>query len=460
MRLMIAALIAMVLAWPAMPETRVPRSQSEVTLSYAPVVRAAAPAVVNIYARRIVAERRSPFAGDPFFGPLFRDHGQLVPRVQNALGSGVILRPDGLVVSNYHVVGDASDIRVVLNDRREFGAEVILADEASDLAVLRLEGADELPALPLRDGPPLEVGDLVLAIGNPFGVGQTVSGGIVSGLARSGLSLGSGRGYFIQTDAAINPGNSGGALVDMQGRLVGVNTAILTRSGGSQGVGFAVPSDLVARVVEQAEAGQDSFLRPWAGMTGQAVDAALAESFGMERPLGVVVAELHRQSPFRAAGLRPGDIVTEVDGDEVNTPPELLYRLSVARLGREVEVDYLREGRMQSTRVALMVAPETPPRGTFAVPAGQALRGLVVENVSPALIAEMGLPLAAEGVVVVAASELAARVGLRRGDILLAINGVTIERTEDVARALAGRERFWQVEYLRDGRRRSVQFRY
>jgi S1-C subfamily serine protease len=188
------------------------------------------------------------------------------------------------------------------------------------------------------------VGDLVLAIGNPFGVGQTVSSGIVSGLGRSALSLGSGRGYFLQTDAPINPGNSGGALVDMQGRLLGVNTAILTRSGGSNGVGFAIPANLVAQVLAQAQAGATRFVRPWAGVAGQAVDAAMAEALGLPGPEGVVLTELHPQSPFAAAGLQPGDVVLSLGGQPTNTPQEVMFRLSVAGPQAQVALGYARDG--------------------------------------------------------------------------------------------------------------------
>ena len=229
---------------------QVPQSQAQIQLTFVPVVKQAAPAVVNIYAKIIRPGRASPFQGDPFFERFFRDSFRERPRVQNSLGSGVILSPDGLIVSNYHVVGEATDIRVVLADRREFDARVLLGDAESDLAILQLEDAEELPYLPLRDVDTVEVGELVLAIGNPFGVGQTVSSGIVSGLARSGTANRGGRGYFIQTDAPINPGNSGGALVDVSGKLIGVNTSILTRSGGSNGIGFAIPADLVAAFVK------------------------------------------------------------------------------------------------------------------------------------------------------------------------------------------------------------------
>ena len=236
-------------------ETRVPLNSNEITLSFAPVVKRAAPAVVNIYAKRLVNQNRSPFQNDPFFRRFFQNRINPQKRVQNSLGSGVILTEDGYVVSNYHVVGNASDIRVVLNDRRQFTASVALADEKNDLAILILENAESMPFLALREDEAVEVGELVLAIGNPFGVGQTVTSGIISGLARSGTADGSGRGYYLQTDAAINPGNSGGALVDINGSLVGINTSILTRSGGSNGIGFAIPAAFVREFLRQAKSG-------------------------------------------------------------------------------------------------------------------------------------------------------------------------------------------------------------
>ncbi|MDT8328965.1 MAG: trypsin-like peptidase domain-containing protein, partial [Roseovarius sp.] len=305
----------------------VPQNRMEVQLSFAPVVREAAPAVVNIYAKRIVNFRSSPFQSDPFFQGLFQDFGSPRPRVENSLGSGVILSEDGIVVSNYHVVGEATDIRVVLNDRREFSARVLLSDEESDLAILRLDRAGGLSALELRDSDTVEVGELVLAIGNPFGIGQTVSSGIVSGLARSGTATGNARGYFIQTDAPINPGNSGGALVDVNGQLIGINTSILSRSGGSNGIGFAIPSALVAQFVAQARAGNDRFHRPWAGIAGQQVTADMAEGLGLDRPGGIVISLLHPESPFSKAGFQVGDVVVAVDAQPVNTAAEMVFRM-------------------------------------------------------------------------------------------------------------------------------------
>lgn len=461
-RPLILALLLAVAAGVTAPPGRaqaVPGGMAEITLSFAPVVRAAAPAVVNIYARRIVEGRASPFAGDPFFSDLFRDFGRTRPEVQNSLGSGVIVAADGLVVSNYHVVGMADEITVVLNDQREFRADVVLADEDSDLAVLRLRGVQDLPVLPFRDSNQVEVGELVLAIGNPFGIGQTVSMGIVSGLARSQLSVGDGRGYFLQTDAAINPGNSGGALVDVAGQLVGINTAILSRSGGSNGIGFAIPANLVRAVVEQARAGAVRFQRPWAGVGGQAVDAALAEGLGLPRPGGVVLTELHPESPFAAAGLAAGDVVLRLDGAEVNSPQEMLFRLSARGIGGRVAVDYRSGTRAESTEVALIAAPDRPDRDERRIGGDSVLRGLSVARINPAVTAELDLPLQIAGVAVMAADDLAARAGMQRGDVILAINGAAIITPADVEAAARAQVRTWQIDLIRAGTRLRLRFR-
>lgn len=452
----VLTLLAPLAVW---AEDRVPTSQADISLSFAPVVKTAAPAVVNIYAKRVVQTRVSPFANDPFFRDLFRGQGRVVPRVQNSLGSGVIVSPDGLVVSNFHVVGEATEIRVVLTDRREYDATVVLADEESDLAILRMDGATDLPALSLRNSDEVEVGDLVLAIGNPFGIGQTVSSGIVSGLARSGVHVGGGRGYFIQTDAAINPGNSGGALVDGAGRLVGINTAILSRSGGSNGIGFAIPANLVRQFITQAERGNDRFVRPWAGVSGQAVDAALAEALGLDRPAGIVLNALHPDSPFGAAGLQVGDVILSLGGQEVNTPQEMMFRMALTGENATAEVIGLRDGDPFATTVTLTPPPEVPARdlrqfGDRAFPGG-----LEVSNINPAVVAEHNLPAEAAGVLVTAIGQGNARPVLQPGDILLGINGARINDTGDVDRALRRAGDRMSVEYLRNGQRGIVSFR-
>ena len=452
----------LLMIWPAFAaaQTRVPESQVEMQLSFAPVVRAAAPAVVNIYAKRVVNMRASPFRDDPFFDGLFRDFGMPRQRVENSLGSGVILSGDGIVVSNYHVVGQATDIRVVLTDRREFSARVLLADKQSDLAILQIDEADgALPALELRDSDSVEVGELALAIGNPFGVGQTVSSGIVSGLARSGVAMGNERGYYIQTDAPINPGNSGGALVDMAGRLIGINTWILSRSGGSNGIGFAIPSALVAEFVAQAQAGNDRLIRPWAGLSGQPVTADMAESLGLERPGGIVISQVHDQSPYNAAGVRPGDVIAAVDGQPVNSAAEMIYRMSVAGMGDEAVVRLMRDGAVREVTVALIPAPDIPARAEVETGERSAIPGLKLANINPAVISEYGLSLTANGVVVADPGRVGARAGLRRGDILRGINEVAVTDTGTAVAQLQQRMRWLSLDVQRGAQRSVLRFR-
>ncbi len=442
----------------AAQDSRVPTSQAEISLSFAPLVKQAAPAVVNIYASRMVQSRSNAFMDDPFFGQMFREL-QPRQRTQNSLGSGVILSSDGIVVSNYHVVGMATEIRVVLNDRREYAAQVLLGDEASDLAILQLVDAEGMPFLDLRHGDPVEVGDLVLAIGNPFGVGQTVSSGIVSGLARSGAARGDGTGYFIQTDAPINPGNSGGALIDMQGRLVGVNTSILTRSGGSNGIGFAIPAGLVQQFVAQARDGLASFQRPWAGMTGQVVEADMTDMLGLDLPGGMLISDLHAQSPFLAAGLKVGDVIVAVDDQPVNTPAEMLFRMMVRGIGDAANVRFVRQGSADIATVEMITAPDTPSRDPVTLTDREILTGVRFEQINPAVIAEMDLPMSSEGVVVADPDRIGRRIGLQTGDIILAVNGDPIDRTDQVGRLLRRAGQRVQLEVLRGGRRISLRFR-
>ncbi|WP_121067105.1 trypsin-like peptidase domain-containing protein [Chachezhania antarctica] len=453
--------ITMVLAVPAAAQTQVPASQGQIALSFAPVVKRAAPAVVNIYAKRMTEARPSPFAGDPFFEDFFRGFGRPQPRVQNSLGSGVILDESGIVMSNYHVVGGATDIRVVLADRREFQAHVLLADEMADLAVLQIDDAEDLPALSLRDSDAVEVGELVLAIGNPFGVGQTVTSGIISGLARAGVIRGNARSYFLQTDAPINPGNSGGALVDVNGDLIGINTAILSRSGGSNGIGFAIPANLVRAFLEQAKDGHDQFQRPWAGMSGQEVDGDLADSLGLGVPGGILIAEMHRASPFRAAGFEVGDLITHVGGLDVNSPAEMVFRMTIAGLGGTATVTRVRGGVAEDIEVAMIDPPDDPPAEETVLDENSALPGLTVARINPAVILRHQLGLRDDGVAVLEPGRVGAWAGLQRGDILLEVNGRAIERSGDVVDALSrqrGRVEI-EIEIERGGRRYSLAFR-
>lgn len=440
-------------------QPKVPGTPAEISLSFAPVVRAAAPAVVNIYAKWVTEGRQTPFMEDPFFERFFEGLNRPEPRVQSSLGSGVILGSDGLMVTNYHVVGMATEIRVVLADRTEYDADVLLADQDSDLAILQLVGAKNLPFVALRDSATVEVGELVLAIGNPFGVGQTVSSGIVSGLARSGGAGGAGHGYFIQTDAPINPGNSGGALVDMAGRVIGINTRIVSRSGGSNGIGFAIPAGLVHSFVEQAQAGAAEFSRPWAGMSGQPVDFDMAQSLGLPSVSGIVVSGLHPSSPFLSAGFDVGDVIDAVDGLPVNTPSEMVYRMTVAGLGKTSQITRLRGGVAEDIAVQLMAAPDAPPREPRSFGPQSRFPGLTVARINPAVMAEMNLPIEAEGVVVTRLEGPAMRSGLRPGDIIETLNDVPITDPETLVQTLRASGRWYAFGLIRDGRRAALRLR-
>ena len=421
----------------------VPGSAAQVTLSFAPVVRAAAPAVVNIYTR---TEIRRRFA-DPMFEMFFGQSFGAPARPQTSLGSGVIVDPRGVVLTNAHVIAGADEITVALKDRREFRARVLLKDERTDLAVLHVE-AGGLPFLRFRDSDTMEVGDLVLAIGNPFGVGQTVTTGIISAQARSAED---GR-VFIQTDAAINPGNSGGALVDMSGRLIGINTMILSPSGGSNGIGFAIPADLARQAMESATTGSPTIARAWLGIDGEPVTQDIAESLGLDRPSGVILSRVHPRSSLRAAGLQVGDVILDVEGLPVPDLAALDYRLGTGRLGQSLPVGYMRDGQRRKVEVRLSPPPEDPPRDTAEIGGHSPVSGAIVANVNPALAQENGLDPLLEGVIVLeTARGPAARYGLRPGDMLREINGLPIRRVVDVEAALVRANGWWSVAVERNG---------
>lgn len=450
--------LSVVAAVPAIAQSRkVPAEKRQVELSFAPVVRMAAPAVVNIYAKRVVRERSvSPFFDDPFFRRFFGENspfGGTRKRFQNSLGSGVVVRGNGIVVTNHHVIEKAESITVVLSDRREFEAEVLLTDQRTDIAVLRIDTHGEtLPFVAIGDSDRLEVGDLVLAIGNPFGLGQTVSSGIVSGLARTSVGVTDFR-SFIQTDAAINPGNSGGALVSMKARLIGINTAIFTRSGGSVGIGFAVPSNMVRTIVRSAIAGKP-LVRPWLSLQGTDVTADVAAALGADRPGGVLVESVHRRGPARRAGIRRGDIVTFVDRHRVEDMQGLRFRLATRSIGETVRVGVRRGSRNLVLRFELEAPLADPPRNETVLRGEHPLSGSLVVNLSPAVSEEFGVDSNIEGVLVIGIrrGSRASNVGLREGDIILSVNGRPIGRVADVKRATARRSERWRLE-IRRGRR-------
>jgi Do/DeqQ family serine protease len=443
-------------------ERRAPASQNEVRLSYAPIVQRAAPAVVNVYAGRMVANR-NPFMDDPIFRRFFG--GQGVPgapseQMQRSLGSGVLVDATGLVVTNNHVIEGATEVKVSLADKREFEAEVVLADTRSDLAVLRLKAQGErFSAIDFADSDALQVGDLVLAIGNPFAVGQTVTHGIVSAVARTQVGITDYQ-FFIQTDAAINPGNSGGALVDMTGKLVGINTAIFSRSGGSQGIGFAIPANMVRVVVASARTGGNAVKRPWLGAKLQAVTPEIAESLSLKRPAGALVASVTPQSPAARGGLKTGDLIVSVDGQAVDDPNAFDYRFATKPLGGAAKLGLFRAGKEQTVSVALETAPDSP-HDELVIKTPSPFQGAKVSNLSPALADTLRLDPSNEGVVIVevAGGSPAQSLGFQRGDVVMAVNNQKIGKTRDLERATAQANRLWRITIRRGGQEMSVELR-
>ena len=438
-----------------------PPSREAIQYSYAPIVKRAAPAVVNVYVRSRVRAGIPPLFDDPFFRRFFGDgFGMPRERIQNSLGSGVIVSPDGIVVTNYHVIrgGESAEIRVALADRREFDAKVILQDEKTDIAVLRIEANGEtFPTLELADSDALEVGDLVLAIGNPFGVGQTVTSGIVSALARTEVARSDAQ-VFIQTDAAINPGNSGGALVDMQGRLVGINTAIFSKTGASHGIGFAIPVNLVRIYVESALTGR-KVERPWLGARLEAVTRDIAESLGLNRVAGALVTRVYPNGPAAEAGIEPGDVIVAVDGFEVADQRAVYYRLVTRGIGNTARIDVIRKRQRLTLPLPLKTAP-TPMRDDVRNLSGpHPFDGARVANLLPSLAEELGLE-DQEGVVVVLSvrsGSTAANI-FRPGDIILRIGNEAVDDVTDLDRILKMRPRVWRITLKREDRILQFQF--
>jgi Do/DeqQ family serine protease len=438
-------------------ERRVPSSDAQLQLSYAPIVQRVAPAVVNVYAARIV-ENRNPFLADPFFRQFF---GGGMPReqVERSLGSGVIVDPSGLVVTNYHVIADASEVKIALSDKREFGADIVLKDQRSDLAVLRIKGANErFPTLDFANSDELQVGDIVLAIGDPFGVGQTVTHGIVSAVARTQVGI-SDYQFFIQTDAAINPGNSGGALVDMNGRLVGINSAIYSRSGGSQGIGFAIPANMVRVVVTSAEGGSGAVKRPWLGAKLQEVTPEIADSLGLKRPTGALVASVLPDGPAARAGIKTGDLIIAVDGQTVDDPNAFDYRFATKPLGGTAQIGILRQGKDLVVAVGLQSLPDTP-RAEVEIRSRSPFLGATVANLSPALADELRLDPQSSGVVItsIADGSTAQSIGFQKGDIVVSVNNQKIAKSADLERIANAGGRSWRVTIVRGGQQISVTF--
>jgi serine protease Do len=441
-----------------------PETKTQIELSFAPVVKKVAPAVVNIFSKRVIRQRSvSPFFNDPFFKRFFgKDFGMFgLPRerIQKSLGSGVIVSEDGLIVTNHHVIKGSTEIIVVLSDRREFAAELVLDDESTDLAVLRIDPDGRvLPYLAFRDSDEVEVGDLVLAIGNPFGVGQTVTSGIVSATARTQVGI-SDFSFFIQTDAAINPGNSGGALVTLDGKLLGINTAIYSRNGGSVGIGFAIPANMVETVVASALRGGE-LVRAWSGLIGQNLTPDLAEAFGLETPGGVIVKRVYPGGPADRAGARPGDVILNLEGRAVADVESFRYRIATREPGDRILIEVWRDRATRTLTLTPIAAPENPPRNEIQLSGQHPLTGAVVANLSPALAEELDLLGAWDGVIIlkVARRSVADRLRFKPGDIIVTVNREEVRDVTALDAALKQAKDTWRISFSRKGKLRHAEF--
>ena len=456
-RVTIAVLVALSTAFAApvsgqVPQREIPQSKAEIALSFAPLVKKSGPAVVNVYGTGREPQARNPMFDDPFFRDFFGGRAAPQDRMKQSVGSGVLMSQDGIVITNHHVIEGMSELKVSLSDRREFEAQVLLRDPKTDLAVLKLKTNERFPFLDLGNSDDLQVGDLVLAIGNPFGVGQTVTQGIISALARTHVDVADYQ-FFIQTDAAINPGNSGGALIDMQGRLVGINSAIYSKSGGSHGIGFAIPANMVRVVMDSARAGGKQVTRPWYGARMQNVTADIAESMGLDRPAGALVSSVVPDSPAAASGVKAGDVVVAVDGAAVDDPESFGFRFATKPVGGNTSVSIVRGGRKLVLPTRLMAAPETRPRDPVKIGGRTPFTGITAVNLSPAVAEELSMPLETDGVAVfdVAPNSPAQEFGFQKGDIIITINGTKISSPKVLDDQLKQRGYSWRLTLNRGG---------
>src|SRR5437764_3826385 len=450
-------LASAVVATPALAQDRrVPSSGAGLRLPYAPIVRRVQPAVVNVYAAKTV-QNRNPLLDDPIFRRFFGVPGQQPEQMQRSLGSGVMVDASGLVVTNNHVIEGADQVKISLADKREFEAEIVLKDSRTDLAVLRVkDGKEKFATLDFANSDELLVGDVVLAIGNPFGVGQTVTQGIISALARTQVGITDYQ-FFIQTDAAINPGNSGGALVDMTGRLAGINTAIFSRSGGSQGIGFAIPANMVRVVVASAKGGGKAVKRPWLGARLQAVTPEIAETLGLRLPSGALVANVTPNGPAAKAGLKASDLIVSVEGQPIEDPNAFDYRFATHPLGGTSQIDVQRGRKPVKVTIPLETAPDTGSN-EIVLTSRSPFQGAKVANISPAVADELHLDTDTEGAVVTDLGDdtTAANGGFHKGDVILAVNNQKIAKTSDLEKATHESARLWRITLMRGGQQINV----
>ncbi len=438
-----------------------PKSREQLRFSFSRVAEKVAPAVVNIYATRVLrSQNYSPFFSDPLFRHFFGDSfsfGEPSARVQSSLGSGVIVQEKGIVVTNFHVIKHAAEIKVVLYDGKEFEAEVVVKDKRTDLAVLKLRTEGEkLPFLKFRDADTLKVGDFVLAVGNPFGFGQTVTSGIISGLARTQVGVSDFR-SLIQTDAAINPGNSGGPLVTLDGKIVGINTAIFSNSGGSIGIGFAIPSNLVLPVVAAINH-NGKIIRPWAGIAMDSITPDIAEAVGLEKVSGIIVKRVFEKSPADLAGVKKGDVILSVGNHEIRNEASFRFRIATLKVGERVGLEVWRDGQIKSLQMDLKSPPDIPGNRKLTLTGRQPLSGAVVKGLSPSVANDLGVSYENGGVVIIEIrpDASAALTGLLPGDIILEVNGVAIKTAQELSRNLRRNHNGWEIVFNRRGRKQKI----
>lgn len=437
----------------------VPLEKNHLLTSYAPIVKKVAPAVVSISTLQKVNLPNSLFGNDPFFNFLFggnNPNNGTVPnqRLANPLGSGVIVDPSGIVVTCAHVIEKAEKIIVQLSDNREFEGKVIAKDMQNDLVAIRLEGVSKnspLPSVPLEEKN-VEVGDLILAIGNPFGVGQTVTNGIVSAIARNVRGR-----MLIQTDAPINPGNSGGALISMDGNLIGIPNAILSKTGASLGIGFAIPDALIRILLDSIKSG-GVIIRPWAGIDVQRLTTDLATSLGLQTPQGVLITSLHPSSPARAAGLKQGDVITAINGQYISNPEDFIYRIQSIPLGQEILLNIQRDKQDQQVSFQPIEPPLIPAPDQRRIPQmGDLLTGIEIANLSPAIISKYQLPIGTpeKGVIItdIGNNIMALQLKLNTGDIIEKINQHRVESVADLFETLPSLQHEGSI-IIRQGNRR------
>ena len=401
---------------------RVPFSVADTSRGFSDIVRAVSPAVVNISSIKTLKRQPTPF--DEFFDFLYPfPDGRSKKWKEQSLGSGVVVSPDGYIITNYHVVEQSDDIKVILFDKRSFRAKIIGSDPKTDLAVIRISAKD-LPVVPWGDSDRLQVGEFVLAIGNPFALSHTVTMGIVSAVGRVDVGIADYE-NFIQTDAAINPGNSGGPLVNIKGELIGINTAIFSKTGGYQGIGFAVPSNMVRVVMDQLLK-KGKVVRGWIGVTIQELTPELAQKFGLKLSEGALVSDVAQGSPAQGAGIMRGDIILEFDGKKVADVGVLRNMVAQSRIGDQVGMKLLRRDKMLAAVVNIVELPEDGAGMTTGVISSKqetnenALSGMAATDITRAILKQLGIENDEKGVVVVKIEpdSPAEEAGLKKGDIV------------------------------------------